>query len=200
MDRTTRLNSRLATATRMQRPNKVPWIPVDHPTQNSHPQWGHLGKLNCGTEGPGFVSWNARWLVDTHSVQNVLKKQRIRRWLDAGEVFFSKKHIGKLRIGPSGKPSSLPPPSLPRKPSTGRGEWQSLYLQLWKSSMNSPWFRICHTGGIQIRRTANPGAVMDTPWAKGRSHDTDLTGIARPRLSPFRRQRPQLPRPCANPG
>ena len=25
------------------------------------------------TEGPGFVSWNARWLVDPHSVQNIQK-------------------------------------------------------------------------------------------------------------------------------
>ena len=37
-------------------------------------------------EGPGFASWNVRWLVDPHSAQNIRKRQRIRRWLDAGKV------------------------------------------------------------------------------------------------------------------
>ena len=57
--------------------------------------WARLiaGLINAleersGTEGSGFVSWNARWLVDARSVQNVPKKQRIRRWLDAGKVVF----------------------------------------------------------------------------------------------------------------
>ena len=38
------------------------------------------------SEGPGSASWNVRWLVDPHSVQNILKRQRIRRWLDAGRI------------------------------------------------------------------------------------------------------------------
>ena len=43
-------------------------------------------KRRSATEGPGFASWNVRWLIDPHSVQNILKRQRIRRWLDAGEI------------------------------------------------------------------------------------------------------------------
>ena len=43
-------------------------------------------KDRCATEGPGFAPWNVKWLVDPHSVQNILKRQRIRRWLDAGKI------------------------------------------------------------------------------------------------------------------
>ena len=37
-------------------------------------------------DGPGFVSWNARWLVDPHSAVNTNKRQLRRRWLDVGKV------------------------------------------------------------------------------------------------------------------
>ena len=40
------------------------------------------------SEGPGFASWNVRWLVDPHSVQNILKRQRVRRWIDAGKIIL----------------------------------------------------------------------------------------------------------------
>ena len=44
--------------------------------------------MHSREEGPGFVSWNVRWLIDPHSVQNIPKRQRIRRWLDAGKVIL----------------------------------------------------------------------------------------------------------------
>ena len=37
-------------------------------------------------DGPGIVSWNAKWLVDPHSAPNTNKRQLIRRWLDAGKI------------------------------------------------------------------------------------------------------------------
>ena len=42
-------------------------------------------KGRSATEGPGFASWNVRWPVDLHSVQNILKRQHIRRWSNAGK-------------------------------------------------------------------------------------------------------------------
>ena len=45
-------------------------------------------KERSGTEGPGFAPWYVRWLIDPHSVQNILKRQRIRRWLDAGKIIL----------------------------------------------------------------------------------------------------------------
>ena len=34
----------------------------------------------------GIVTWNARWLIDPDSQQNHDKRNRIRRWLDAGRI------------------------------------------------------------------------------------------------------------------
>ena len=45
-------------------------------------------KGRSGTEGPGIASWNVRWLIGPHSVQNILKRQRIRRWLGAEKIIL----------------------------------------------------------------------------------------------------------------
>ena len=58
-------------------PNGATWS--DLIAEHSPEDLINAPKGRNGAEGPGFVSWNVRWLIDPHTVQNISKRQCIRR-------------------------------------------------------------------------------------------------------------------------
>ena len=67
-------------------PNGATW--ADLIAEHSPEDLVNALKGRNGAEGPGLLPWNVRWLIDPRSVQNTLKRQRARRWLDAGKVIL----------------------------------------------------------------------------------------------------------------